>query len=144
MPNAYILNIYCDGGARGNPGPAACAFVVVDPRGQTLYEQGQYLGITTNNQAEYQGVLIALHWLVHNYPGLPQAQFHLDSQLVVNQLNGLWKTKDITLQQKVIEVHKLLGRLDQLKIRNFKYIPRSLNYRADLLVNQTLNTSSSK
>ena len=58
------LSIYCDGGARGNPGPAASAFIVKDSSGHEIFKQGFYLGVTTNNQAEYTAVIKALEWLI--------------------------------------------------------------------------------
>ena len=105
------LSVYCDGGARGNPGPAASAFVVLDSAGQLVHEQGFFLGTATNNQAEYQAVLEALRWLASYQPAQDHhliVNFYLDSQLVVNQINGFWKIKDSILRQLVSEVKKLI------------------------------------
>jgi|SRR3989344_2808047 len=135
------LSVYCDGGARGNPGPAASAFVVLDSAGQLVHEQGFFLGTATNNQAEYQAVLEALRWLASYQPAQDHhliVNFYLDSQLVVNQINGFWKIKDSILRQKVSEVKKLIENC-KLEIVNFVYIPRIRNSRADLLVNVTLD-----
>ena len=135
--------IYTDGGARGNPGPAACAFVATDESGAIIYQQGFYLGVTTNNQAEYQAVIEALKWLSLQTTKDQQltANFYLDSQLVVNQLKGLFKIKDPNLKIKYLEIKKLIAN-SQLLIANFTYIPREQNSAADRLVNQTLDKTS--
>ena len=139
------MRIHTDGGARGNPGPAACAFVATDDRGHLIHQQGFYLGVATNNQAEYQAVIAALKWLneqMHKWPNEQIVNFYLDSQLVVNQLNGNFKVKDICLKTKFLEIRNYLDQLGQLEIRNFEYVPRSQNAAADLLVNQTLDNHS--
>jgi len=134
------LNIHCDGGARGNPGPAASAFVVTDTQGLTIYEQGFYLGVSTNNQAEYHAVLYALRWLSENDAAIRHVNFFLDSQLVVNQLNGLWKIKDPGLKVIHTEIqNQILSLHHSVPKTIFSYIPRTQNSRADLLVNQTLD-----
>ncbi|MEK7155023.1 MAG: ribonuclease HI family protein [Patescibacteria group bacterium] len=136
------LNIYCDGGARGNPGPAASAFIVKDSSGQIIHEQGFYLGTSTNNQAEYQAVIESLKWLSTTNYKLSTVNYYLDSQLVVNQLKGTFKVKDENLKLKKQEVEKLLDQLGQLEIRNFVYVPRTQNSRADFVVNKTLDNHS--
>ena len=136
------MRIHTDGGARGNPGPAACAFVVTDNRGHLIHQQGFYLGIATNNQAEYQAVIEALKWISALNSQPSTLNFYLDSQLVVNQLNGEFKVKDKKLKTKKLEVEKILGQLGQLEIRNFSFVRREQNQAADLLVNQTLDKNS--
>ena len=86
------LKIFCDGGARGNPGPAAAAFVVFSGN-KTLAKEGKYLGSTTNNQAEYNAVLLAMKWLLKNKSNIDgkKVDFYLDSELVVKQLMGEYK-----------------------------------------------------
>lgn len=137
--NDNYISIYCDGGARGNPGPAAAAFVVKDSSGKILHEQGFYLGVATNNQAEYQAVIESLKWLSTMNYELSTVNYFLDSQLVVNQIKGEFKVKDANLKTKIIEIQKLLG---QLEIRNFLYVPRAQNAAADFVVNQTLDKNS--
>ncbi len=144
-PNHYNLNIFCDGGSRGNPGPSASAFIVYDPSGALVYEQGFYLGVGTNNQAEYQAVHEALkylttHYLSHN-PQPTTLNFYLDSELVVKQLTGVYKIKDENLKLKAQEIKNLIF-LSSAKI-NFTYIPREKNSAADKLVNSTLDQLSS-
>ena len=135
------LTVNCDGGARGNPGPAASAFVVFDASGQVMYQAGKYLGEGTNNQAEYEAVLLAINWLGQNYPQA-EVEFRLDSQLVVNQLKGSFKVKDPELKIKYSEIKSLIENC-KLKIVNFSYVPRDKNFLADNLVNQTLDKNIS-
>lgn len=129
--------IYCDGGARGNPGPAASAFVVLDDSGEVLTKKGFFLGKTTNNVAEYKAVIFALHD-IKNKPVKPEMiNFFLDSELVVKQLTGFYKVKDKNLQQLVIEIKNLEKELNVLI--NYQAIPREKNKIADFLVNETLD-----
>lgn len=140
--NNLQLNVYCDGGARGNPGPAASAFVVKENTGKILHKQGFYLGIATNNQAEYQAVLEALKFLNTSPLALNTVTFYLDSLLVVNQLNKKFKIKDDILKEKFAEIRNYLEQLGQLEIRIiFNYVPRSYNYQADKIVNETLDNA---
>lgn len=144
------LNIYCDGGSRGNPGPAASAFIVLDEFGKIMHQQGFFLGVATNNQAEYQAVIEALKWLTTMNPQLSTLNFYLDSQLVVNQIKGIYKIKNPDLKIKNLEIQKLIAREARrsrnckLKISNFEYIPRTQNHIVDKLVNQTLDKNASK
>lgn len=148
------LNIYCDGGSRGNPGPSASAFVVLSEEEELLFQEGKYLGIDTNNIAEYNAVLLAFKWLELNlfiFPALSSICLYLDSSLVVNQINGIFKIKKYTLlvlveaikkiQIKLIERSKIERKIN-LKII-YVYIPREKNKRADFLVNKTLDRNKS-
>lgn len=137
--NDKHLSIYCDGGARGNPGPAAAAFVVTNDQRKVVYQQGKYLGEATNNQAEYEAVWMALNWLAQNHSDT-EAKFFLDSQLVVNQLQGKFKIKDPILKIKYLEIKTLI---ETGKIIHFIYVPRSKNFLADTLVNQTIDRQNS-
>ena len=89
------IKIYTDGGSRGNPGPAATGYVI-STDGQILEEGGRYLGETTNNQAEYQAVIQALVAAKKFKPS--EIECHLDSELVVKQLNGQYKMKNKALR----------------------------------------------
>jgi len=93
------LVIYCDGGSRGNPGLAACAFVA-ELKGKVLEKQSKFLNTNTNNVAEYEGVLLALNWLLKSKHAFKENNviFFLDSELVVKQLNGVYKIKKPELQ----------------------------------------------
>lgn len=129
-----MIEIYCDGGARGNPGPAAYGFVVkVD--GKTIKQQGKTLGIATNNFAEYTAVIAALKWLAQDYPE-QNLTFFLDSKLVVSQLSGLYKVKSASIRESVFEVKTLENLFGQVK---YNYIPREKNKEADRMVNLALD-----
>ncbi len=135
------LTIHTDGGSRGNPGPAASAFIIEDSARRLVYSQGHFLGRTTNNQAEYQAVLFSLHWLISHPQSDTQINFFLDSLLVVNQLSGLYKIKDPGLISLAAQIKKILNQHQFSAV--FFYIPRAQNSAADLLVNQTLDSSLS-
>ncbi len=132
-----LLNIYTDGGARGNPGPAAIGVVIKDTNNKILHQFGHTIGPATNNLAEYQAVVAALEYLITNKHKPGSINFFLDSRLVVNQLNGLWKVKDSNLRQKVIIIRQLEGTLNT----SIKYtaIPREQNFEPDALLNQALD-----
>jgi ribonuclease HI len=131
--------IHTDGGSRGNPGPAACAFVA-EKDGKEIFRLSKYLGHQTNNHAEYQGVVLALEWLSNqpfNHSTIQPTVFFLDSELVVKQLNGLYKVKDENLRNLFFEVLLLKKKVDIEII--FKHVPREKNKVADLLVNEELD-----
>lgn len=131
------LVIYSDGGARGNPGPAAAAFII-NRNGRVIHSQGKYLGISTNNFAEYSGVLIALTWLKRNPNKIVRkVKFFLDSELVVNQLKGEYKIKNPKLKEVMSKIKKIEKDLKN-KIE-YDSIPRTKNKIADHLVNKVLN-----
>lgn len=129
------FTIFTDGGSRGNPGSSACAFVIKDTNQQTVFQQGQFLGIGTNNQAEYSAVLLALEYCSTLSPRPRYINFFLDSELVVKQLLGLYRIKDYQLQELAKSIRK---HLSQFSV-TFTHIPRSLNITADLLVNKVLD-----
>ncbi len=131
------ISIYCDGGARGNPGPAASAFVVYDNKNNLLYEYGVTIGNATNNQAEYQAVINALNWLKANDNNC-SVILYLDSLLIVNQLKKLYKVKDPVLKQKFQLISAILLNAG-FKIADYVYIPRNQNSRADFMVNLALD-----
>ncbi|MBI3887842.1 ribonuclease HI family protein [Candidatus Microgenomates bacterium] len=125
-----MIKIFTDGGSRGNPGPAAAGYVVFDSAGNIREKCGKYIGIATNNDAEYQGVVEALSAVSD-----PELAFFLDSMLVVNQLNGLWKVKEARIREYITKIRVLeAGR----KI-TYTHIPREKNKEADSLVNETLD-----
>jgi ribonuclease HI len=132
------ITIYTDGGSRNNPGQAACAFVVIDEKGQVIHQDSKHLGVATNNIAEYEGVILAIIWLQSHLTKFQNIVFRLDSQLVVNQLNGVYKIKDLNLKQKADQIKDRLKVFSLSNIK-FMYIPRSDNFRADFLVNQRLD-----
>ena len=128
------MKVFTDGGARGNPGPAAIGVVVQDEQGRTVYELGRTIGETTNNVAEYRAVIGALEW-IKSQPRPAAVNFYSDSTLVVNQLQGLWKIKQAHLKPLIDEVRRLAEGLTV----TFTAIPRAQNEAADALVNQALD-----
>ncbi|MEK7470602.1 MAG: ribonuclease HI family protein [Patescibacteria group bacterium] len=137
--NGLIIN--CDGGSRGNPGPAAAAFVVRDS-GKEIHSQSKFLGTTTNNVAEYSAVIMALDWLLHDsrFMSLDSVAFVLDSELIVRQINGVYKVKDKKLKELHAHVAQLLKKIDK-KI-SFENVLREKNEIADELVNIELDKLS--
>lgn len=126
--------VYCDGGSRGNPGPAALGVVIKTTKGEIIEEIGEYLGVQTNNYAEYSAVVVALKKLTEM--GVKSADFYLDSELVVRQLSGEYKVKNEGLK----ELHsKVLGAIGTMNI-SFTHVYREDNKEADAMVNQVLDS----
>ncbi len=137
LPERVFL--YADGGSRGNPGPSAAGFVIEDEHTNVLESWNKYLGITTNNQAEYHGLIAALEWCKQHQ--IQDVEVRLDSLLVVNQMRGKFKVKNRDLWT-LYETAKGLQK-DFRKI-TFSHVPRELNRRADLEVNKALDSMSGK
>jgi len=149
------LTVHTDGGSRGNPGPAAAAFIIADSSGRPIKQSGVYLGVSTNNQAEYQAVLLALNWIQSQVQGLTFAEqrldlkgakidFYLDSELVARQLSGQYKIKSKELIPLALRVKNIQNLLSSQNIQiAFYSIPRELNKSADRLVNQAFDSNSS-
>lgn len=131
-----VLVVYCDGGSRGNPGPGAAAAIIKDVAGNKRFLCGKYLKNTTNNQAEYAAVELALKTINDNYPVKKDIQFFLDSKLVVNQLKGLYKVKDPNLRNIIFKIRQLEAPLGEIY---YQHIGREENREADLLVNKVLD-----
>lgn len=132
------LVIYTDGASRGNPGPASYGFTVANEKGKLLHEQGEYIGKTTNNVAEYTAVIKALIW-VKKRCGDKEVKVMLfaDSKLVAEQLSGRFKVKSPHLKP-IIEKIKILA--IELGGVIYNHIPRSKNTEADRLANQALDS----
>jgi probable phosphoglycerate mutase len=92
------ISIYTDGGARGNPGISGYGLVVLDQQQNSLYQQSKFLGVKTNNEAEYLGLIGALTWLKDNQSNIDSVNFYSDSQLMVRQITGLYKVKSPNLK----------------------------------------------
>ena len=129
-----MLQIFCDGGARGNPGPAAYGFVV-KAGGKIIKESGSYIGVTTNNTAEYTAIVEALKWLSADHSG-SNLVFYLDSQLAASQLNGIFKVKNAKIRELLFKIRELENQFRQVF---YKHIPREQNKEADRLVNEVLD-----
>jgi ribonuclease HI len=146
------LQIFCDGGARGNPGPAAIGVYIQDQNQQPVFSISRPIGETTNNVAEYKALIAALKWLQANLDRIPaRIEIFMDSKLAVNQLNGIFKIKNKNLKrlndivrrlQKNITVYKQLKDKQQAGESFaivYQYIPRQSNQKADALVNKALD-----
>lgn len=140
----YKYLIHTDGGARGNPGPAAAGFMI---QGDIVGKKtgGEYLGEVTNNEAEYRAVILALKKLKHLIGGEKAkdsiVEFHVDSELLERQLNGEYKIKEQNLQNLFVEVWNLKTDFGEVI---FKHIPREENADADMVVNQILDREANK
>jgi ribonuclease HI len=129
--------VHVDGGARGNPGPAAAAAVLSDAGGgQVVDEATEYLGHTTNNVAEYRGLLLGLARA--SALGATAVEVVNDSELVAKQVNGEYKVKHPDMKALHAEALAALAGFDSWTIRN---VPRSANAGADALVNQALDAA---
>ncbi len=127
-----IVNV--DGGARGNPGPAAIGAVVQGPDGEVLEERGERIGTATNNVAEYRALLLG----IERAAALGASEVHLvgDSELIVRQVKGEYKVKDAALRKLHAEVKRALGGFERWSI---SHVGRAENAEADRLVNQVLD-----
>jgi ribonuclease HI len=132
--------VHTDGGARGNPGPAAVG-VVIESNGKIIQQFGKTIGNTTNNVAEYTAVIEALKWIRENYQQQLTDEivinFYLDSALVVNQLNGIFKIKDSNLRNLFTEIRIKEQGINGKIIYNL--VRRQQNTLADFQVNQALD-----
>jgi ribonuclease HI len=131
---APALVLHVDGGARGNPGPAAIGVVVSDPDGNTIDELAERIGVATNNVAEYKALLRGLD----RAASLGAREIHIinDSELVARQLTGAYKVKHPAMKPLYDEAIAALRGFDRWRIRS---VPRAENARADALVNAALD-----
>ena len=130
-----MIEVYTDGGSRGNPGKAAYGFVVYK-EGQIIKKGNGYIGIATNNYAEYTALVEAFNWLRQEYESGISVNFYLDSQLVVNQLNGLYKVKNHEIRGFVLKIRGFEKEFDSV---SYKHVPREMNKEADAQVNLALD-----
>jgi ribonuclease HI len=128
------LIVHVDGGARGNPGPAAIGVVVSDSDGNLIDELGEPIGPATNNVAEYRAVLRGIEWA--RGLGADEVEIVNDSELVARQLTGAYKVKHPSMRPLHSEATAALGAFERWSIRT---VPREQNARADELVNRALD-----
>ncbi len=126
--------VHVDGGARGNPGPAAVGVVVSAPDGAVLDEYAERIGVATNNVAEYQALLRGVQRAAAL--GAREVEFVNDSELVAKQINGAYKVKHPAMKPLYDEAIAALRGFERWKIRS---VPRAQNARADALVNEALD-----
>lgn len=131
------IKMFADGGSRGNPGPSASGYVLLGMDNQVLVERGVYLGKTTNNQAEYKAVQFGLEDALGR--GARTVEIYLDSLLVVNQMNGVFKIKNEELKPIHRAIQDLWPKFDKL---TFTHVPRELNKLADAEVNKCLDAQA--
>jgi len=132
-----MITIYIDGASRGNPGKSSCAYVI-EEKGKVVEEKVKFLGVKTNNQAEYMGLLMALERMIEMKK--KDVILYSDSELLVKQLKGFYQVKSENLKplyRQFLLLRKELGAFDIL------HIPREKNIRADKLCNQELNLNNS-
>jgi len=125
---------HCDGGARGNPGPAGYGAVLEDPKGQVVARLSEFLGHQTNNYAEYKGLLAVLAWALAN--GARRLRVYSDSELMVRQMKGIYKVKNPGLRPLWEEAQRQSRQLDAFEMR---HTLRGGNKEADKLANAAMD-----
>ena len=130
---------YCDGGARGNPGPAGYGAVIHDSSGAVLAELSEFLGFRTNNYAEYSGLLAVLQWALDQ--GLTKLRVISDSELMVKQIQGRYKVNSPDLRPLYEEARRRIARLDSFQIA---HALRHKNKAADRLANEAMDRGMGK
>lgn len=131
------LIIFTDGASRGNPGHSSYGFTISNESKKVVYEEGKYLGINTNNFAEYSAVLAALNYVKEHIKKTPGIDFYMDSKLVVEQLSGRFKIKSPTLKILISRIKRIE---ESLKEVTYTHIPRERNTVADSLANRVLDS----
>ena len=127
-PKTFDVVANIDGGARGNPGPAAYGVVIRNSKGEVLHELAEYLGNQTNNYAEYSGLMAALEYAVSN--GISSIRIFSDSELLVRQMRGQYKVSNPVLKDFYQRAQALIRKLGHV----------SIEHEADRLVNQVLDS----
>lgn len=128
------VKLFGDGGSRGNPGPSASGYVILDMEDNVLADEGVYLGVTTNNQAEYTSLKLGLEECLKM--GVREVQVYMDSLLVVNQMKGIFKVKNRDLWPIHDAIKKLAEKFEHV---SFSHVPREFNKLADAAVNRALD-----
>ena len=128
------VKLFGDGGSRGNPGPSASGYVVLDMEDNVLVDKGVYLGVTTNNQAEYTALKLGLEEC--QKMGVKEVQVYMDSLLVVNQMKGIFKIKNRDLFPIHENIKELAKKFEKI---SYSHVPREFNKLADAAVNRALD-----
>jgi ribonuclease HI len=124
----------CDGGSRGNPGPGALGYVLCDATGAEVEARGEFLGVCTNNIAEYRSLIAGLEAAARH--GVKSLVVRMDSELVVRQMLGQYKVKNEGLKPLHAEARRAVSKVGAVR---FESVPRDDNGRADALVNEALD-----
>jgi ribonuclease HI len=133
-PRLKTLRIFTDGAARGNPGPAGLGVVIEDEHGMRLRGLHRWLGVATNNEAEYHALIEGLKAVVEWKPD--RLEVYLDSKLVVEQVNGRWRVKEARLQSLHRQARELLDSFGEVDVR---HVERERNKGADALANLAID-----
>ena len=128
--------LYTDGGARGNPGPAAFAYVLESDDGTVLAAHGETIGVATNNVAEYRGLVAGLAKALEL--AVPDVEVVSDSELLVKQMRGEYRVKNEALRELSLEAARLARQLDSV---DYRHVRRAQNELADRLVNEALDAA---
>lgn len=134
MQKSKTLQVFADGGSRGNPGPSGVGVVLLDEKGELAGEVSKYIGIATNNAAEYLAVIYGLQEA--SYLKAKKVVLNLDSQLVAKQLKGEYRVKDQNMLKFFDLALNLFRAFDKVEVRE---VPREENKQADALVNKAIN-----
>jgi len=132
------LVIRTDGGARGNPGPAGIGVVIEDEKGKVLEEHAKFLGVKTNNQAEYEAAILGLERA--KKLGADSVQVYADSLLLVQQAMGVYKVKHVNIKPLYGMLKALMLQIGHVK---FEHVRREKNTHADALSNQAMDEGMS-
>jgi ribonuclease HI/probable phosphoglycerate mutase len=126
--------LFTDGGSRGNPGPSAIGYVICNSDQSVVKKYGKYIGLATNNQAEYAALVAGMEACLES--GINELQIFMDSELIVNQITGKYKVKNQDLKPVYAKAKKLEGNFGKV---SFEHVPRENNAVADSLVNEALD-----
>ena len=139
FPDPPFIHAHCDGGSRGNPGPSGYGAHITDAQGQTIAELSEYLGIRTNNFAEYSGLLAVLDWaLAHGHTAVKLVS---DSELMVKQIQGKYKVNSPDLKPLWQQARDRIAKLDRFEI---SHALRHKNKQADALANHAMDRGTGK
>jgi probable phosphoglycerate mutase len=138
-PASEFIHAHCDGGSRGNPGPSGFGAVITDAHGHTLAELSEYLGIRTNNFAEYSGLLAVLDWTLKNHHS--RLKVVSDSELMVKQIQGKYKVNSVDLKPLWQEARERIAKLASFEIT---HALRHKNKAADALANQAMDRGAGR
>ena len=138
-PRGAWITAYCDGGSRGNPGPAGFGVFVQDEAGQTVGELSEFIGLKTNNVAEYSGLLAALKFALDE--GYPRLRVVADSELMVKQIKGQYRVNSPELKPLYEEAKRRISQLESFRI---EHVLRDKNRQADMLANRAMDRGSGR
>jgi len=130
-----MLRIYSDGGARGNPGPSAFA-VVVCKDDKIIHQHSEYIGINTNNAAEYRGLIYAAGYAIDS--GEDEVEFVMDSKLVIEQMKGAYKVRSKNLMDMYLDIKAMVSNIRSVKFRHVRRSDKMIAV-ADALLNRTMD-----